>query len=349
MRVQRDAAINQLRLRPAADEIYLLNAVCHHSTAPGSQVRSLLCCHTTRGALPCRRSKCPACPSRPASDRKSFSSRCARDGRDGKLKLLLVLQLYCSRVVRQGQQPHAGRHARRLHHLHQAPRVCGLPAYRQAQVQRVQARRRRAGGQQQQQQQQQQRQERHAADLGEGWRSAQQAAGSCLPEGLPQLLADAPCSHQRQCLTAHTSRPQALPNLDGWQPLGATNLSGRPALIWQLQDRHGGKTSVYTIYVTPEGEPLKLHSVGDDILQGGLPQLGSALSELLCRCGCAGALHWGLHWGLHLLDPAAPSLPGVPFSSARCRPVAPAVPRHLHGSLPAVPFPPPAHFFRLAL
>jgi len=59
-----------------------------------------------------------------------------------------------------------------------------------------------------------------------------------------------------------------LPSLHNWQPFGSTVLDGRNASVWQLKEAAGEKTNTYMFYVTPEGHPLKFHSIGQDYFAG---------------------------------------------------------------------------------
>ncbi|GBF93582.1 hypothetical protein Rsub_06302 [Raphidocelis subcapitata] len=62
-----------------------------------------------------------------------------------------------------------------------------------------------------------------------------------------------------------------LPDLSagGWEPTGESVLDGRAVVQWRLKRRQeaGEKTDEYFFYVTTDGAPVKLHSVGRDFFE----------------------------------------------------------------------------------
>ncbi|KAI8474230.1 MAG: cysteine proteinase [Monoraphidium minutum] len=63
-----------------------------------------------------------------------------------------------------------------------------------------------------------------------------------------------------------------LPDMTGgdWENMGAAQVNGQDAVHWRLKrcQEGGEKTDEYNFYVTKEGAPLKLHSLGVDFFQG---------------------------------------------------------------------------------
>jgi hypothetical protein len=51
--------------------------------------------------------------------------------------------------------------------------------------------------------------------------------------------------------------PQPLPDISDWLYGGTTSIGNSQVHIWQLFERKWGKTSTYTFYTTPEGQPVR--------------------------------------------------------------------------------------------
>jgi hypothetical protein len=66
--------------------------------------------------------------------------------------------------------------------------------------------------------------------------------------------------------------------------------------MWQLQQRHSGKVSTYTFYISPEGAPIKMHSVGDDLFEG--EPAGCSCLPAARAVGCMTTVHMVLLVGL---------------------------------------------------
>lgn len=62
----------------------------------------------------------------------------------------------------------------------------------------------------------------------------------------------------------------ALPDLSkGWINLGKSNVDGQVAVLYQLKEIKGQQVSTHRFYVSEvDGIPLKLHTIGTEILEG---------------------------------------------------------------------------------
>lgn len=59
-----------------------------------------------------------------------------------------------------------------------------------------------------------------------------------------------------------------LPSLKHWQYMGTTSFQNQLVSMWQLNQHRGDKTNSYTFYVTADGTPVKMQSVGVDLFDG---------------------------------------------------------------------------------
>ncbi|PNW80870.1 hypothetical protein CHLRE_07g333000v5 [Chlamydomonas reinhardtii] len=59
-----------------------------------------------------------------------------------------------------------------------------------------------------------------------------------------------------------------LPEMEFWEFGGTIDLDGKEANVWQRQNKAGNKVSQHTFYATPDGVPLRLHTIGVNIMSG---------------------------------------------------------------------------------
>lgn len=55
--------------------------------------------------------------------------------------------------------------------------------------------------------------------------------------------------------------------MTSWSYAGSTSLAGKAAHIWTRRERHAQKTNIYSLYVTEQGEPLRLYMMGTNVIQ----------------------------------------------------------------------------------
>ncbi|KAK9815144.1 hypothetical protein WJX73_008694 [Symbiochloris irregularis] len=59
-----------------------------------------------------------------------------------------------------------------------------------------------------------------------------------------------------------------LPDVRTWEYKGRAFLRNQDSHLWEREERHESKHTVYKFYVTEEGAPLRLHMQGNDLLSG---------------------------------------------------------------------------------
>lgn len=77
---------------------------------------------------------------------------------------------------------------------------------------------------------------------------------------------------------------QALPDVTGWELQEGVTLGGHQTNVWVYERRHQSKRVLYKFYAAPDGTPLRLHMLGNDIFSGA--HYGALWWDLWCDQPC---------------------------------------------------------------